>query len=114
MTSENEKITKNMIMYVQDTLYVFGGKWRLPIIIAIKQGNSRFTDIKTFIPKITNRVLSKELKELEANKMVVRTVFDTSPVTVEYKISQYCYTAKAIVDSMAAWGKQHREKIKED
>ncbi|WP_394758082.1 winged helix-turn-helix transcriptional regulator [Flavobacterium sp.] len=114
MTSENEKITKNMIMYVQDTLYVFGGKWRLPIIIAIKQGNSRFTDIKAFIPKITNRVLSKELKELEVNKMVVRTVYDTSPITVEYKISPYCYTAKEIVDSMAAWGKQHREKIKED
>jgi DNA-binding HxlR family transcriptional regulator len=53
-------------------------------------------------------------KELKANKMVVRTVFDTSPVTMEYKISAYCITAKAIVDSMSAWGKQHLEKIKED
>lgn len=110
---ENEKRTKNMILFVQDTLYVFGGKWRLPIIIAIKHGNKRFKDIKTFLPKITNRVLSKELKELEANKMVVRTVYDTSPVSVEYTLSEYCYTAKKIVDAMAAWGEQHRKKIKE-
>lgn len=112
ITNENEKITKHMIMCVQDTLYVFGGKWRLPIIIAIKQGNKRFKDIKTYVPKITNRVLSKELKELEANKMVIRTVYDAFPVSVEYKISEYCYTAKAIVDSMAAWGENHRKKIK--
>lgn len=103
-----------MIMYVQDTLYVFGGKWRLPIIIAIKQGSNRFTDIKKYIPKITNRVLSKELKDLEANKLIVRKVYDTSPVTVEYKITDYCYSAKQIVDAMADWGKQHRERLKED
>ena len=110
----NEQEIKNMILYIQDTLYVFGGKWRFPIIIAMKHGNHRFKDIKNCLPKITNRVLSKELKELEANKMITRTVFDTSPVSVEYKLTEYCYSAREIVDAMAAWGEKHRNKIRED
>ena len=57
-------------MYVQDTLYVLGGKWKLLIILALSNGNSRFTEIRKSIPKITTRMLSKELKELEINKLI--------------------------------------------
>ena len=113
MLITEEKAIKDKILFVQDTLYVIGGKWRLPIVIAIKYGNKRFKDIKNNIPKITNRVLSKELKELEANKMVIRTVYDTSPVSVEYTLTEYCLSAKDIVDSMASWGETHRKKLRE-
>jgi DNA-binding HxlR family transcriptional regulator len=57
-----------MIMYVQDTLYVFGGKWSANYHSYKTKEIVRFTDIRPFISKITNRVLSKELKELEVNK----------------------------------------------
>ena len=104
---------KNLIAHVQDTLFVLGGKWRLPIIIAIKHGNHRFKDIKDFVPNITNRVLSAELKTLEANKLITRTVYDTSPIIVEYKITEYALTVKEVVNTMGEWGENHRKKLKE-
>ncbi|WP_026706598.1 winged helix-turn-helix transcriptional regulator [Flavobacterium soli] len=113
MTEEVASQIKNLIFHVQDTLYVLGGKWRLPIIIAIKHGNHRFKDIKDFVPKITNRVLSAELKSLEANKLITRTVYDTSPILVEYKITEYALTVKEVVTTMGEWGENHRKKLKE-
>jgi DNA-binding HxlR family transcriptional regulator len=103
---------QTLIAHVQDTLYVLGGKWRLPIIIAIKHGNKRFKDIKAFIPKITNRVLSAELKQLEANKLIKRTVYDDYPITVEYTITDYADTVKALVKAMGAWGEGHRKVVR--
>jgi DNA-binding HxlR family transcriptional regulator len=108
-----EQEIQSLITHVQDTLYVLGGKWRLPIIIAIKHGNKRFKDIKSFVPKITNRVLSAELKELETNKLIKRTVYPDYPITVEYTITEYANTVKEVVKTMGDWGAKHREKVKE-
>ncbi|WP_100612962.1 winged helix-turn-helix transcriptional regulator [Confluentibacter lentus] len=113
MTEEVGLQIKKLILHVQDTLFVLGGKWRLPIIIAIKHGNHRFKDIKDFVPKITNRVLSAELKSLEANKLITRAVYDTSPIIVEYKITEYALTVKEVVNTMGEWGANHRKKLKE-
>lgn len=108
LTPEQKKIT-----YVQDTLYVISGKWRLPILIAMYYGNKRFRDIQRAVPNITTRVLSKELKELEANKLIVRKVYDSSPVLIEYTSSPYCKSLHPLVEEMAKWGKNHRDKIRQ-
>lgn len=108
-----EKQIKSLIIHVQDTLYVIGGKWRLPILIAVKHGNKRFKDIKAFVPKITNRVLSAELKELEVNHLIKRTVYDSFPITVEYTITEYGLTVKEVATVMGKWGEAHRKKIME-
>ena|SRR6218665_3362643 len=105
--------TEQKIKYVQDTLFVISGKWKLPILIAINQGNERFRDIQRSVPPITTRVLSKELKDLEENKLVIRTVYDSSPVRVSYTVSPYCKSLKPLVDEMILWGAQHRKKIRE-
>lgn len=112
---KNQELSiEQQIKYVQDTLYVISGKWKLPILIAMNNGNSRFRDLQRGISKITTRVLSKELKELEANKLVIRKVYDTSPVTVEYTVSPYCKSLKPLVDEMIKWGQNHRRKITEE
>lgn len=100
------------IKYVQDTLYVIGGKWKLPILMTMYDGKCRFREIQRAIPNITPRVLSKELKDLEANKLIVRIVYDTSPVSVEYTLSRYSYTLKPVVDEMVKWGENHRKRIR--
>src|SRR3569832_1010552 len=97
----------------QDTIYVIGGKWKLPIINSICNGNRRFREIERSIPGITTRMLSRELKEMEANKIIKRTVIPTTPVTVEYSGTDYCLSFKDIILEMIKWGKDHREKIKE-
>lgn len=101
------------IQALQDTIYVIGGKWRLPIINSLCNGNKRFRDIQRSIPGITTRMLSKELKEMELNKLVVRTVYDTSPVLVEYTTTPYCKTFGYIILEMIRWGKAHRKMIVE-
>lgn len=108
---EEELTTAQKIKYVQDTLFVISGKWKLPIMIAVSQGANRFREIQRSVPPITTRVLSKELKDLEENKLVIRKVYDTSPVKVEYTVSPYCKSLKPLVDEMIKWGQNHRIEI---
>jgi len=74
-------------------------------------GNKRFKEIQNSIPKITNRVLSKELKDLEINKLITRSVYGTTPVTIEYEATGYCMRLKPIIQKMTDWGKNHRKMI---
>lgn len=99
---------------LQDTLYFIGGKWRIPIMNSICNGNKRFREIERSIPRITTRMLSKELKDMEMNKLVKRTVYPDIPVLVEYEPTEYCRTFGTIIQSMIDWGRAHRKVIVED
>ena len=106
---QNIATISDKIRYVQDTLLVINGKWKLPILLSMYDGKSRFRDLQRSIPAITTRVLSKELKDLELNKLIVRIVHDTYPVTIDYKLTSYSYTLTSVVDEMIKWGKQHNK-----
>ncbi|MDF2432538.1 MAG: hypothetical protein JWP44_2169 [Mucilaginibacter sp.] len=97
------------IGYVQDTLQMISGKWKVPILMSMYGGKNRFRDIQRNIPSITTRVLSKELKDLEANKLVTRTVHDGRPVSITYTLTSYSHTLTPVVDEMIKWGKQHKK-----
>ncbi len=99
------------VLSINDTLNVISGKWKLPIIGSILFGKKRFTDIQRNIPKITPRMLSKELKELELNGMLIRTVYDTTPVAVEYELSKSGKSITVVLDKMIEWGIKHREQV---
>ncbi len=111
---EDKAAIDQQIRHLQDTLYVINGKWKLPILVAVHQGNTRFRDIQRSTGGITTKVLSKELKELEQNKLVLRKVYDTSPPRVEYTTTSYCDTLSNMIAEMIDWGKNHRNKIKKD
>ena len=108
---ERKMPDREIINYLQDTLYVINGKWKLPILIAIKRGNIRFREIQRYVPPITSRVLSSELKLLEQNKLITRKVYDEIPVLVEYTLTPYSETLFPIVEQMVYWGKDHRKVI---
>lgn len=97
------------VLAVNDTLNVISGKWKLPIIGSLLFEKRRFTDIQRNIPKITPRMLSKELKDLEMNGMVKRTVYDTTPIMVEYELTESGKLLSDVLDKMLEWGLQHRE-----
>ncbi|GGI23433.1 transcriptional regulator [Pedobacter mendelii] len=99
--------------HIQDTLYVISGKWKLPIIMSINNGNNRFREIARSIPKITLRMLSKELKELEMNKLIVRTVSDGSSILITYELTAYSKTLAPLIEEMKNWGKNHKAVITE-
>ncbi len=109
-----EKMSDTEIIdYLQDTLYVINGKWKLPILMAIKKGSTRFREIQRSVPAITNRVLSSELKLLEQNKLIMRKVYDETPVLVVYTLTDYSKTLFPIMELMVYWGKNHRKVIAE-
>ena len=101
------------IAAVRDTLYVLGGKWKLPIISALVERPLRFKELQKALEDITPKILSKELKELELNEFVTRTVYATSPVTVEYELTAYSHTLEKVIIELRDWGVQHRKRLKD-
>ncbi len=99
------------LRYLQDFMYVINGKWKLLILASIHDGNDRFRDIQRSLDPITTRVLSKELKELEQNKLIVRTVYDDSLRSVSYTPTEYSKSIIPIVEQMVLWAKDHRKKL---
>lgn len=111
MKTNEIKRFQDKIRAIQDTMFVIGGKWKIPVVLSIYSGNKRFNDIAASIPNITNRVLSKELKHLEENLLITRTIVDDYPVRIEYTLTDYCLTIDVIAKPMEAWGKSHKKMI---
>ena len=100
---------------IDDTLYVIGGKWKLKVIIGLReQGSMRFNELQRTITGISARVLSNELKELEMNGFIKRKVHTTSPVVIEYELTGYSNTLGDVLQAMIDWGTKHRKKIRTD
>ncbi len=99
------------ILAVRDALDILNGKWKLPIIISLMYDDKRFKEMERDIEGITAKMLSKELKDLEINQLVKRTVYDTMPVSVEYSLTDYGKTLKKVIGELHHWGAQHRKKI---
>ena len=106
----HESCTKAIIP-VRDALDILSGKWKLPIIIALSFGNRRFSQLSKQIHGITDKMLSKELRELEMNQLVKRTVYDAVPVVVEYSMTPYGKTLEKLIEELQAWGILHRKRI---
>lgn len=99
------------ILPVRDVLDILYGKWKLQIIVSLMFGNRRFKDLQNHIHGISPKMLVKELRELETNELVKRTVYDASPVYIEYSITPYGRSLKKIILEMEDWGKKHRKRI---
>jgi DNA-binding HxlR family transcriptional regulator len=103
---------KKQIRAVQDSMDVLSGKWKIAIITSICcYTKRRFSDMLTDVVGISNRMLSKELKELELHQLVKRTVLDTQPITVQYELTEHGKTLKTIIDTLTAWGLEHHQKL---
>jgi DNA-binding HxlR family transcriptional regulator len=102
---------KNM-MAIQDSMDVLSGKWKISIISSICfYEKRRFSDILNDVVGISNKMLSQELKGLEVNKLVKRTVLDTQPPTVLYELTEHGKSLQTIINNLTDWGKAHRKKI---
>ena len=97
---------------IADALHVIGGKWKLRIIVALKDGNKRFNEMQRVIEGISAKVLSAELKDLELNGFIRRNVFTSTPVVVEYELTDYADTLGNVLQALSEWGAMHREEVK--
>lgn len=104
---------KGQLRAIHDTLDLLSGKWKISIISSLSfNPKRRFMELQRDVEGIGAKMLSKELRELEINDLVIRTVYDTKPVTVEYELTAYGKTLQAVIGEMAKWGHQHRKRIK--
>lgn len=105
-----QECSATYILAVNDTINVINGKWKAAIISSLFFGKKRYGELEKDIPKITPRMLSKELRDLGANGIVTRTVHDTIPVTVQYELTESGYAFRKVLDVMLDWGIEHRNK----
>lgn len=96
---------------IKDALEALEGRWKLLILFALSSGKKRFKQLSKEVNGITDKVLSKELKNLEANQLIKREVHDTFPPTVEYSITEHGMSLEKVMDELHFWGLKHRDKI---
>ncbi|SHH92150.1 transcriptional regulator, HxlR family [Flavobacterium sp. CF108] len=102
------------VLPVMDAMYIISGKWRIPITIALMQGNKRFGEIQKEVSKITAKVLSHELKEMELNGFVNRKIYTEDSLRIQYELTDYSMSVKPVILSLRDFGIEHRKKIQEE
>jgi DNA-binding HxlR family transcriptional regulator len=88
------------MLSIRDALEAVEGRWKLLILFALSEKPKRFTQISREVKGITDKMLSKELKNLETNKLIRRNVYDTFPPTVEYSITQHGMSLEKVLDEL--------------
>lgn len=88
---------------------VIGGQWSLAICCYLINGKLRFGELRKCLPNITERMLTLQLRKLEEDKIVTRTVFAEVPPRVEYELTEIGYKLKTIIEELEKWGKEHKE-----
>jgi DNA-binding HxlR family transcriptional regulator len=93
---------------VEATLAVIGGKWKAVLIFHMMHGGThRFAELRRKTHGISEQVLSRQLRELEADGIVFREAFAETPPRVEYSLTNYGTSLKPVTEAMCQWGKRH-------
>lgn len=90
------------------TLDLIGGRWKMLILYKLGSGRKRFSELRKHLPNISERMLTLQLKELEKDHLIVRTVYPEVPVRVEYELTEQARVLSPIWQEMEKWGDAHR------
>lgn len=88
------------------TMSLIGGKWKTVVLWYLRKEKKRFSELKRHIPEITEKMLSLQLRELEKDGLVQRTVYPEVPPRVEYELTDEGKTLVPMLEAMAAWGRR--------
>ncbi|MEJ7661353.1 MAG: helix-turn-helix domain-containing protein [Hymenobacter sp.] len=98
-----------MPLLLRKGLNLIGGRWKLLILTQLKKGALRFGELKNRIPQVTERMLTLQLREMEAEGIVQRTVYPEAPPKVEYALTTISERLLLICHQLSAWGTEHRQ-----
>jgi len=96
-----QKLNDCGLIYAMD---VIRGRWKMLILYKLEQGKLRFTELKNSLPNISERMLILQLKELEKDQLIIRTVYPEIPVRVEYELDQAAHQLIPIWHALELWG----------
>ena len=97
---------------VEITMGLIGEKWKVLIVRDLLTGTKRFGELKKSVTGITQKVLTNNLRQMEASGLVKRKVYAEVPPRVEYSLTETGLSLKPILDSMVEWGNEYRERQK--
>ena len=100
---------KEVSCEIEYTIALIGGKWK-PIILwfLLEQGIKRFNEIHKLIPTVTHRILTKQLRELECDGLIIRKVYPVVPPKVEYSITEKGKSLDEVLKAMCKWGRNNK------
>lgn len=102
-----QKASKKYNISVEATLEVIGGKWKCVILCHLTHGRKRSSELKRLMPAVTPKMLTQQLRELEAVGIINRISYNEVPPRVEYELSEYGWSLKPVLDLLCNWGEQH-------
>ncbi|MEI6577820.1 MAG: helix-turn-helix domain-containing protein [Bacteroidota bacterium] len=91
---------------IREVLDILGGKWAFSIVYSLLDGKKRFKELERSIEGINTRMLVKELKSMEENKILIREAYATIPPTVEYSLTEKGKKLEPILAELYKWGKE--------
>ena len=94
---------------VNTAITVIGGKWKVIILYQLRGQTLRFGELKRMIPKITQKMLTQQLRELEKDKLVNRHVYAEVPPKVEYTSTELAEKLSPVLDQLCDWGRVYNE-----
>jgi DNA-binding HxlR family transcriptional regulator len=92
---------------VEAALDIMGGKWKAILLFHILEGTKRFGELGRLLPGLTQRMLTTQLRELEADGVIARTVYPQVPPKVEYSITPFGRTLEPLLRELALWAEMH-------
>lgn len=93
------------------TIEVIGGKWKALVLYHLMSETRRFNELRRLIPEITQRMLTLQLRELEADNIIIRKVYHQVPPKVEYSLAPLGQTLVPLIRAMRDWGAEHEEVV---
>lgn len=95
---------------VETTLMLIGDKWKVLILRDLMEGTKRFGELKKSIGTVSQKVLTAQLRDMEAKGLLTRTVYAEVPPRVEYTLTETGRSLKPILDSMVVWGTDYQRR----
>ncbi|CEJ12482.1 winged helix-turn-helix transcriptional regulator [Phreatobacter sp. AB_2022a] len=96
---------------VEGALSLIDGKWKGVILFHLLEGTLRFNELRRKVPRVTQRMLTNQLRELEADGLVVRTIYAQVPPKVEYSLSPLGLSLEPVISALKLWGDNHLREI---
>ena len=97
---------------VEATMDVIGGKWKPIILCNFRHQSLRTSELKRLIPNISQKMLTQQLRELEAADIINRKVYNQVPPKVEYSLSDYGKSLSTVLSDLCTWGEMHVDMLK--
>ncbi|MDO4322385.1 MAG: winged helix-turn-helix transcriptional regulator [Lachnospiraceae bacterium] len=99
---------------VETTLQLIGGKYKAVILWHLMNDTLRYSELHKRMPKATDKMLAQQLRELEKDGLISRTVYPVVPPKTEYSLTDFGRTLSPILDEMCNWGKEYLEQKTQD